>query len=153
MREDWKSKTKEDKGGREDEGIKQKKGGMEKEEDETVVKRKYVNPVSVDAFDIFSQGEISECGSVVEPGKWSSALVSNDKNVLPSFAVEVVGVGEVSGSVWELGSACGSIAVSGVPVVPDVGVTAPSAVMCGGVPSDSEWDFVEPQSFFFLQEA
>ena len=33
----------------------------EKGEDETVVKRKCVNPVSVEAFDIFSQGEISEC--------------------------------------------------------------------------------------------
>ena len=43
------------------------------------VKRKCVNSGSVEAFDTFSQGEMSEC---------------NDIHVLPSFAVEVVGVGE-----------------------------------------------------------
>ena len=72
----------------------------------------------------------------------------------PSFAVEVVGDGEPSDSCWELGSECGSVAVSGVPEVPDVGETAPSlvTVMCEGVPSDSEWDFVEPQSFSFSKK-
>ena len=72
-----------------------------------------MNPVSVEAFDIFSQGEISECDSE-----------------------------------------CGSVAVSGVPVVIDVGETASSVVtvMCEGVPSDSEWDFVEPQSFSFSEK-
>ena len=91
--------------------------------------------------------------SVVQLPSRESGLVrwsSHDIYVSPSFAVEVVGVGEVSGSVWELGSECGSIDVSGVPVVPDVGVTALSAVMCGGVPSDS--DFVEPQSFSFSKK-
>ena len=39
------------------------KSVREREGDETVVKRKCPNPVSVEAFDIFSQGEISECGS------------------------------------------------------------------------------------------
>ena len=41
------------------------------------------------------------------------------------------------------------MAVSGVPVV-----TAPSVVtvMCAGVPSDSEWDFVEPQSSSFSKK-
>ena len=81
-------KTKEDKG----EG---KKRGREKEEHETVVKRNCVNSVSVEAFDIFSQGTISECdsecSSVAESGKWSSALVSYDIYVPPSFAVEVGG--------------------------------------------------------------
>ena len=39
-------------------------------------------------------------------------------------------------------------------VVADVGGTAPSVVtvMCEGVPSDSEWDFVEPQSFSFSKK-
>ena len=65
--------------------------------------------------------------------------------------MEVVGVGELSDSGWEFGSECGSVAVSRVPVVSDVGESASSfvAVMCEGVPSDSEWDFVEPQSFSF----
>ena len=72
-----------------------------------------MNPVSVEAFDIFSQGEISECDSCgvnsdCESGTWSSALVSNDIRVPPSFAVDVVGGGE------EFGSECGSVAVSGV---------------------------------------
>ena len=41
--------------------------------------------------------------------------------------------------VWEIGSEGGSVAVSGVPVVPGVGETSPSVVtvMCEGVPSDS----------------
>ena len=39
-------------------------------------------------------------------------------------------------------------------VVPDVGEATPSVVTvtCGGVPSDSEWDFVEPQSFSFSKK-
>ena len=51
-------------------------------------------------------------------------------------------------------SECGLVAVSGVPVVTDVGVIAPSVVtvMCEGVPSDSEWDFVKPQSFSFSKK-
>ena len=118
-----------------------------------------MKPVSVEAFDIFSQGEIPECDSCgvnsdCESGTWSSALVSNDVCVPPSFAVEVVGVGEMSDSGWEFGSGCGSVSVSGVLVVPDVGETNPSVVtvMCEGVPSDSEWDFVEPQSFSFSKK-
>ena len=64
--------------------------------------------------------------------------------MLLSFAVEVrgevVGDGEPSGSGWEFVSECGSVAVSGVPLVTDVGETAPSfvTVMCEGAPSDSE---------------
>ena len=94
------------------------------------------------------------CNSDCESGTRSSAVVSNDIHVLPSFAVEVVGVGEPSDSDWEFVSECGSVAVSGVPVVTEVGETAPSVVtvMCEGVPSDSEWDFVEPQSFSFSKK-
>ena len=83
------------------------------------------NSVSVEAFAIFSQREISECDSCgvnseCEAGTWSNALVSKDIHVLPSFAVEVVGDGEPSDSGWEFVSECGSVAVSGVPVVTDV---------------------------------
>ena len=44
--------------------------------------------------------------------------------------------------------------MSGVPVVTDVGETAPSVVtvMWEGVPFDSDWDFVEPQSFSFSEK-
>ena len=115
-----------------------------------------MDPVSVEAFDMFSPGEISEsnsCGvnSDCESGMWLSALVSHDIRVSPSFAVEVVGEGEPSDSGWEFGSERGSVAVSGVPVETDVGETAPYGVteMCGGAPSDSESDFVEPQSLSF----
>ena len=64
----------------------------------------------------------------------------------PSFAVEVVGDGEPSDSGWEF-------AVSGMLVVTDVGESAPSVVsVCEVVPSGSEWDFVEPQSFSFSKK-
>ena len=52
LREDGKSKTREDIEVREDVGKKGKRD-REKEEDETVVGRKCVNPVSVEACDIF----------------------------------------------------------------------------------------------------
>ena len=57
-----------------------------------------MNPVSDEAFDIFSLGEISECDSCgvnsdCESGTWSSPLVGNDIHVPPSFAEEVVGDG------------------------------------------------------------
>ena len=149
-----KVKTKEDKEVREDEG---KKSGREKEEHETVVKRNCVNSVSVEAFDISSQGTISECdsecSSVAESGKWSSALVSYDIYVPPSFAVEVVGVGEMSDSGWEFGSECGSVDMSGVLVVPDVGEAASSVV------TDLWWcafglcvGFCRTTVLFFFQE-
>ena len=112
-----------------------------------------MNPVSQKAFDIFSQGEISECDSCgvnsdCESGKWSSAHVSGDVYVPTSFAFDVVGVGELLDSGWEFGSECGSVAVSGVPVVSDVGETTPSVVtvLCEGVLS-------EIAVLFFLQEA
>ena len=45
-----------------------------------------MNPVSEEAFDIFSHGEMSKCVSSgvkndCESGTWSSALVSNDVHV------------------------------------------------------------------------
>ena len=45
--------------------------------------------------------------------------------------------------------------MSGVPVVPELGETAPSVCDCDveGVPSDSEVGFVWNRSPFFLQEA
>ena len=60
----------------------------------------------------------------------------------------------MSDSGWEFGSECGSVDMSGVLVVPDVGEAASSVVtvICGGVPSDSAWDFVEPQSFSFSKK-
>ena len=65
-----------------------------------------------------------------------------------------MGDGDLSDVGWEFGSECDSVAVSGVPVVSDAGETAPSvvAVMCEGVPSDSRWDCVEPQSFAFSKK-
>ena len=79
----------------------------------------------------------------VSRGRGRVRLRVNDIYVLPSFAVEVVGVGELSDSGWEFGSECCSDAVSGVLVVSHVGETAPSVVtvMWEGAPSDSERDF------------
>ena len=66
----------------------------EKEENETViVKRRCVNPVSAEAFDFFSQGEISEsCGNSwglcdCAPGTWTVLPVVTDVRVSPSSAV------------------------------------------------------------------
>ena len=119
-----------------------------------VVKRSCANPVSVEAFGIFNQGAIPECDSCgadsdCESGTWSSALVGNDIHV-PPFAVEVLGDGEPSDLGWDLGSECGSVAVSGAPVAPDVSGTAPSVVtvMCEGAHSDSEWAFFWNRSLF-----
>ena len=123
--------------------VKKEKRGRDKGENETVVKRKCVNRVSLDAFNTVSQGNISECdsecGSVDESVKWSIALVNNDIYVHPSFVVEVVGVGEMSNSGWEFGSECGSVDVSGVLVVHDAGeaVLSVVTVRCDGVLPES----------------
>ena len=60
----------------------------------------------------------------------------------------------IQGENSECDSQCGSVAVSGLLVIPDVGEAAPSVVtvMCGGALSASEWDFVEPQSFSFSKK-
>ena len=78
------------------------------------------------------------------------ALTSSYRIVSPSFAVEVLGDGEQSVS----GSDLVSVAVLGVLVVTDVSGTTPSVVtlMCEGVHSGSEWEFVEPQSFSFSKK-
>ena len=121
LREEWKSKTKED---------------------------KEVRALTLLANGEISECD-SECGSAEESEKWSSALVNNDMYVHPSFVVEVVGVGERSDSGWEFGSECGSVDVSGVLVVHDAGeaVLSVVTVRCDGVPPESEWDLVETQSF------
>ena len=56
---------------------------------------------ALEALNIFSPEEISECDlcgadSDCGSGTWSSALVSNDILVHPSFAVEVLGDGKPS---------------------------------------------------------
>ena len=105
----------------------------EKEEDEAVVKRKCVNPVSVEAFDIFSQWKMSEWDSCCvdsdcELLAWSSELVNGDVCVPSSTVVELVGDGDPSDPSWEFVSECSSVAGSGVPVLAGVGVSAPSVV-------------------------
>ena len=140
---------------REDAGNKGKRV-REKREDETVVKRKCVNPVAAEAFDISAKGKFLSVIRVVLPltvsrGRGLSVRASNDIRVLPSFAVEVVGDGASPDSGWEFGSEGGPVAVSGLPVVPDVGGTTPFVVtvMCGGVPSD--WvGFCGTAVLFFL---
>ena len=119
-------------------------------------------PVSVEDFEIFSQGEMSEgdsCGvcfvdSDCVLGAWTTELVSSSVCVPSSFAVEVVGDGDPSDSGWEFVSECGSVAGSDVLVIAGVGLSAPSVVtvVCEDVPSDSEWDFLEPQSFSFSKK-
>ena len=63
--------------------------------------------------------------------------------------------GDPTDSRREFVSVCGSVAGSDVPVLAGVGVSDPSVVtvVCEDAPSGSEWDFVEQQSFFSLQEA
>ena len=81
-------------------------------------------PFRMEAFDIFSQGKFRSAIRAVKTltvnrVRWSSALVSSDIHVPPSFAVEVVGmvrcrilVGKrVRVGVWLcccVGCACGS---------------------------------------------
>ena len=51
-------------------------------------------------------------------------------------------------------SDCDSVSWTGVPVVTDVPVSPSSEVaeMCADVSSDSEWEFVEPQSSTFSKK-
>ena len=91
------------------------------------VKRRCTNPVSAEAFDIFSQREDSEsCGNSQESLLGDSCGLSD----------------------------CGSEAVSGVPVVTDVPVSLFSAVvvMNEALLSDSDWETVEPKSFSFSRK-
>ena len=76
----------------------------EKREDETVAaKRRCTNPVSAEAFDILTQKEDSaSCGN-----SWCDLLVDS------------CGLSD-----------CGSVALSGVPVVTDVPVVKPAQSTC-----------------------
>ena len=105
----------------------------EKEENETVsAKRRFVGYISAEAFDIFSQGEyVESCGGV----SWSDLLEKPD---------------DLSDGEPETGTV-----VSALPVVTDVLVSSSSVVTeCyEEVSVDSDWEFVEPQSFSFSQKA
>ena len=62
------------------------------------------------------------------------------------------------GDIWDEScrlSDCDSVTWTGLPVVVDVLVSPSSAVaeMCDGVSSDSDWEFVAPQSFSFYTKA
>ena len=105
----------------------------EKEENETVsVKRRCVGFLSAESFDIFSHGEdLESCGGV----SWSDLLENPDyfSDCEPETGTDA----------------------SAVPVVTDVPVS-PSSVVTEcfeDVSLDPDWEFVEPQSFFFLQQA
>ena len=112
----------------EEEMSKQRTREEEKEENKTVIaKRRRVNPVSTEVFDIIGHEEDSEtcdswcdlwddsCGlSDCDSVTWTSLLVVNDVLVCPSSAV---------------------------------------AETCEGVSSGSDWEFVEPQFFFVLPKA
>ena len=90
------------------------------------VKRRCINPVSAEAFDIFSKREDSESCGNSWCDLWDESCGLSD---------------------------CGSVTLSGVPVVTDVPVFPSSAVgvMNEALLSGSEWETVEPQSF--LQKA
>ena len=108
---------------------KKRKREEDKEENETViVQRRCVNPVSAEAFDVFSQEEDSESCGKSWSGLWD----------------ESCGLSECDPVTW-----------TGVLVVTDVLVCPSSAVgeMCAGVSSDSDREFVKPQSFSFSEKA
>ena len=91
----------------------------EREVVESVFKRKCVNTISVEAFDIFSPGEMLEwdsCGVAFdcELEAWSSELVSSSVCVPSSSAVELVGDCDPSDSSWKFVSECGPVAGSAV---------------------------------------
>ena len=105
----------------------------EKEENETeMVKRRCEGLVSVDAFEIFSQGgDVESCGDV----SWED-LLDNPEDL----------------SDCEPDS---SVHVRVVLVVTDVLVSLSSVVteFCVGFSFCLDWDFVDPQYFFFLHKA
>ena len=119
----------------EEEENKRKRGGKEKggeKEENGTVKRRCVNFNLAEAFDIFCQGEdLESCGGV----SWSDVLDNLD--VLSDCESESRAV------------------VSAVLVVSDVLVSLSSVVTeCfDDVVLDLEWQFVEPQSVFFLEGA
>ena len=104
---------------KEDMGEKRKREEEKEVNEKVIVKRRCVIPVSTEAFDIFSQVEDSES------------------------------CGNSCGDLRD--ESCGLSDWTGVLVVTCVLVCPSSAVaeMCEGVSSDSDWEFVEPQSFSF----
>ena len=92
-----------DKENREEVSRRRKREGEKGEDETVVVKRRCVNPVSAETFDIFSQEEDSDsCGN-----SWGDLLGD-------------------SGGLCD----CGSEALSDVPAVSDVPVSASSVVVC-----------------------
>ena len=107
---------------------KQRTREEEKEENETViVKRRCVNPVSTEVFDIFGQEEDSETCGNSWCDLWDDSCGLSD---------------------------CDSVTWTSLPVVSVVFVSPSSAVaeICEGVSSGSDWEFVEPQSFSFSKK-
>ena len=134
----WSSWLREDERGKEERTAKVKNEGErdekrkreeEKEENETVTgKRRCEGFVSVEAFEIFSQGrDLESCGDV----SWEHLLEeSEDLSDREPVSCELV------------------------RVVPDV-IDVPSSVvteLCDVSPCCSDWEFVEPQSFSFTKK-
>ena len=110
---------------REDISRRGKREGEKREDETVVVERRCVNPVSGDAFEKFGHWEDSDsCGN-----SWSDFL------------------GDSSGL-----SDCVFDVSSGVLVVTDVFFSPSSllVVMCEALLSVSDWEIVEPPSFFFF---
>ena len=99
----------------EDVSRKRKREGEKREDETVVVQRRCVNPVSAEAFDIFSQEDSESCGN-----SWCDLW--DDSRGL---------------------SHCGPVAWSVVPVVTDVFPSSAVAVMNEVVSSDSDWEFLE----------
>ena len=112
---------------REEVSRKRKREGDKGEDQKVVVKRRCINLVSAEAFDIFSHGRDSECCG----NSWSD------------LAGDSCGLSD-----------CGYVALSGVVVVTDVLVSPSSAVavMSEALLSDFDWEFVEPPSSSFFKK-
>ena len=106
---------------------------MEKEEYETeTVKRRCEGCFSVEAFDIFSLGrDLESCGDLSLDGLLGEPDDLTDREPVSCELVRVV------------------LYVTDVLVSPSSVVTE----MCEVSPCCSDWEFVERQSFFSLQEA
>ena len=131
LREDGKNKEEgimeEDKDTRKETGKKRRKEGEKQENEMVIVKRRCVNSVSTE---IFSQEEISESGGNSWGDLWDDPCGVSDFDSGTGTCVMVV------------------------PVVAVVSV-APSSVVtevCDGFSLDSDWEFVEPQSFSFYKK-
>ena len=134
LREDEKSKEerKAEAEGKGEEKREERKREEEKEENETeTVKRRCEGLVSVEAFDIFSQGgDVESCGDV----SWED-LLDNPEDLSDCEP-----------------DSCGLLRA--VPDVTDVLVSPSSVVteLCDVSPCGSDWEFVEPQFFSFSKK-